>query len=180
VRDETVTRGIRKVADERDVSKYIALAKEDAVRLEGIEPVRTENDDAASRREHPTGLSQGLNVVIHMLEHLVKENDVEGVIGERHALADGEPEVGHFEGAFGDMLGVDIGAVDLFREFAEASDERADPTPDVVDTLVLERDLLADHTKAALETARPDLAGVAERGALVFGLDWFAGRHSGH
>jgi hypothetical protein len=180
VRDEPITGGIGKVADKRYVAKNVAFAEENAVRLERIETVRTEDHDPPAGGKYTTGFAQGLYVVIDVLEDLVEEDDIEGVVGEWHTLTDREPEVWHLEGAFGDMLGVDVGAIDLVRKLAEPSYERTDPATDVIDSLALERDLLADHGEATLEAAGPDLAGVAKCGALVFGFDWFAGRHSGH
>jgi hypothetical protein len=150
------------------------------MRFERVEPVRAENHNATSRRKDTTSFAQGLDIVIDMLEDLVKEDDVEGVVGERHTLTDREAEVRHFEGAFGDALCIDVGAINVVREVAEASDESAHAAANVVDALALKGDLLADHCEATLKAARPHLARMAERGALVFGLDWSAGRHGGH
>ncbi len=77
------------IVDQRDIAEPIAPVPEDAVRLEGIAAIGDEDHGPAARTQHPRELGHGLPVVGDVLEHLVGQDQVEAVVGERQTLAGG-------------------------------------------------------------------------------------------
>src|SRR3990170_2440541 len=178
VRDEPVADGVGQPVDERHVPEDVALAQEDAVRLERVQPVRAEDHCPPVRPEHAAHLSQRSQVVGDVLDHLVQQDDVERVIGERQVLAQGERQVRQLRRPFPHPLLVYVHAVDLIGELPQAPDERPHAATDVQDAFPLKRRFAPHHLQAALQPARPDLAGMAQGGALVNGSHCLLPVHS--
>ena len=89
VRRQAVAPAKRQVVDQRDVAEAVAAAPVDAVGLERVAAIGDEDHRPAARRQQAGNLPHGLAVVGDVLEHLVREDQIEGAGGEGQALAGG-------------------------------------------------------------------------------------------
>ncbi len=79
---EAVAKRIGQIVYERYKAKDEPVAKISSVGLEGIKPVGGEDDKVAAGPQHPEGLLQRLTIVSDVLDDLVQEDDVDGVVTE--------------------------------------------------------------------------------------------------
>ncbi len=117
-------------------------------------------------------------VVVDVLDDLVREDEVEVIVRIGQGLADADHDVGQLGAGLGHPLRLDLDAVDVIGEVAEAAHVGADAAADVEDRGALEVDEPAHHLQAAVLAVAPRVAGppALDRGAG--GLLAEVGRHA--
>lgn len=110
---EAIAKGIGQIVHERNKSKDEPLAKICSVCFEWIESIGGKDDKVAAGSQHPESLIYRLAIISHVLDDLVQEDDVDGVVVEGQVLGcAGEKRQATFSaGAY--SLPVDVYAVDL-------------------------------------------------------------------
>jgi len=161
VRRKAVADRIRKPVDERDVAEHVALAEVRTVRLEGVQPVRRKDHDRAARLRDANGLRDRLAVVVDVLDHLVREDHVEVIVGKGERLAGCQVDVRQLQARLRDPVGLDVDAVHVVGVLAEAPHIRADAAADVEDTRTLERHEATHHLEAAVLAEAPAVTGTS-------------------
>jgi hypothetical protein len=87
---ETIADEIGQVVDQRQEAEYKTVAEKKAVGLERVKTVRRIDDDASTGAGAAIGFQDGLAIVGDVLDDLVQEDDVEGVLNEGKVLGLGE------------------------------------------------------------------------------------------
>src|SRR5581483_3315247 len=150
---EDVADAGREVIDERQQAEEIALADEEPVSFERVEPVGRVDDDVPTGRQAAIGLLDRHPVVVDVLDNLIQEDHGEGAVGEGELLRGGDVQVRERLAGLRDLLLVDVDAIDLVAELPEARHVHAQATADVQDARALQGDVLPDLGQAAVLAA---------------------------
>lgn len=86
---EPVAKGVGQVVDERVVTEVVFSPPEDSVGFEGPEAVGHEDNQVPAGPQDPPRLSKDPPVVVHVLEDLMQQDNIEGGVPERKVFADG-------------------------------------------------------------------------------------------
>ena len=126
--------------------------------LEGVEPVRDKDDDAPGRPGHPHHLGHATLVVSDVLQHLVREDDVEGTIGKGETLPHG---LAHARGPLPRLqrpLALELDAKDVRGLAKEGRRVHPHATAHVEHAPSYQLGPAAHHLKAPLLPGPPDKA----------------------
>ena len=121
---EVVAKWIGQIVDEGNKPKDEPLAKIGSVGFEGIEPIGSKDDYITSGSQHPECLMQRLPIISQVLDDLVQEDYVDGVVVEGELLggAGEEREAAFSAGAY--PLPVDVYAVHSRAKLGESLKRR--------------------------------------------------------
>ena len=115
MRSKLIAQKVWQIVDQRRVAEAIDTLPVMAVGLKRKEPVRYEDDRAPAHAQHADDLGCGPAVILHMLQHLVRQDQVEasGRIRKLLTLAEVERRLWHVSGRGPQMLAFDIHSVDF-------------------------------------------------------------------
>lgn len=108
---------VGQIVYQRRIAEAVDALPVMTVRLKGKEPIGYEDDSAPADAQHADDFGRGPAVILHMLQHFVRQDQVEASIGvgELLTLAEVEWRVRHISGRRPQMLSFNIHPVD-FRD----------------------------------------------------------------
>ena len=160
VRTEVVAKWIGQIVDEGNKPKDEPLAKIGSVGFEGIEPIGSKDDYITSGSQHPECLMQRLPIISQVLDDLVQEDYVDGVVVEGELLggAGEEREAAFSAGAY--PLPVDVYAVHARAKLGESLNVGSDAAANVEYSAPLEPDVALDCREASFLAVAPNVTGM--------------------
>src|SRR5919198_1363037 len=175
--DQLVPQPIGQVVHAQDVAETVLPPPEDAVRLERIQAVRGIDHDVPAVSEHSQGVLDGLAIVPNVLDDLVEDKDVEGLLTEWERLPGRRDQARH-RGLL-QTVHCHVDPEHVGAELAEPFDVSSDPASHVEDPPIFQRDVPADEPEPPLLAGSPDVARLAQTGRVGRGrsLDALGYRH---
>ena len=112
-----IAQGVGQIVYQRRIAEAVDALPVMAVRLKGKEPIGYEDDSAPADAQNADDFGRGPAVILHMLQHFMRQDQVEASVGvgELLTLAEVEWRVRHISGRRPQMLAFDIHPVD-FRD----------------------------------------------------------------